>query len=641
MVIVYDFKIPADAFDKLKFEKDEDLFAYCFKKRLSDYGYTDYPYATAKNFDIDVKILKKSLDLRQKEPKNVFKALLKIRSENIGYISYGKHGDKNKETIKGNGGNLNGFKADLDGIFIRFLDKAGIKARKADAGEESLFCETGQDILDGIANAAKIIKTVKYNKPKILITGTGPAGIFAAVYLLENGIKPVLIEKGKRVEDRISDVENLFNKGKFDKKSNVVFGEGGSGTFSDGKLTTRKNDLFTSYILNFLVRMGANKDILKQHKPHLGSDSLVYILKEIRNYLIENGAEIYFEEELKNFEVGGDGNIESVITDKRTLKTNRLILAAGANSYDTYELLKDKGVYIERKPFAVGFRIEHKREFIDNLFFKGNSAYFGNSGNSRLKLNSVYYNISSKEYGGYSFCMCPGGMVINASAGENLLCINGMSYSGRDMENSNSAIVAAVRPEMLDKTEYRGRYKDGIEVASKEIEIETETEYSSLTGSLSFRKDLEYNAFAAGGGNFAAPYQYTLDYIEDVLGGKKNKMKLSGIGVSYNIPAPSYKPSTANFKLSKLLPDFLNFSIAGSLMEFEKKYKGFAANSILTGIETGTSSALRIKRNIDFESVSLKGLYPCGEGSGYSGGIITSAIDGIRCAKAVIAKNTA
>jgi hypothetical protein len=216
--------------------------------------------------------------------------------------------------------------------------------------------------------------------------------------------------------------------------------------------------------------------------------------------------------------------------------------------------------------------------------------------------------------------MCPGGVVINSSSDENLLCINGMSYSGRDMENSNSAVVAAVRPEMLDRIN-AGRY-------------------SPETGALQFRKDLEFKAYEAGGGNFAAPCQYTPDYIEDVSVAQV-KLNIKGINNpgAAGIPSPSYKPSVKYFNLFKLLPDFLNLSIAGSLAEFENKFKGFAAKSVLTGLETGTSSAVRIKRNSSFESISVKGLYPCGEGSGYSGGIITSAIDGIRCAQAAIARN--
>ncbi len=584
MIIVYDFKIPAN--DAEKPEKDEYLFTGYFTGYLKKYA-SDKSWPFLKSgMSFDVKILKKSVDLRQKEQKRVFKALIKL--------------------------NTAGVKEDY---FINLLNKIGVKAKKADNEEESSFnLFNGEDAIIPAPGGVKNKNIAKPGKYKALIVGMGPAGIFAALYLLENGIKPILIEKGKRVEDRIKDVARLMNEGKFDKKSNVAFGEGGAGTFSDGKLTTRKNDAAVSYVLNFLVKMGADKNILTEHKPHLGSDILINILKEIRNHLIKNEAEIYFEEEMKDLEVDENGTVCSAKTDKRIFKTDFVILASGSNSYGTYELLERKGAVMERKPFAVGFRIEHKRDFTDGLFFKGNTGKEG------VKLKGVYYNISSKEYGGYSFCMCPGGVVVNSSSDENLLCVNGMSYSGRDMENSNSAIVAAVRPEMLD----------GIDP----------DRYYSGTGALRFRKDLEFKAYEAGGGNFAAPYQYTPDYIKDVYNAAaagavpnfKSDTRAAGL------PAPSYKPSVKYFNLFKLLPDFLNLSIAGSLAEFESKFKGFAAKSVLTGLETGTSSAVRIKRNSDYESISLKGLYPCGEGSGYSGGIITSAIDGIRCAEAVIKK---
>ena len=584
MIIVYDFKIPANDAEKFKEDEDKELFTDYFINCLNNYAPDKFEPFLERGRNFDVKILKKSVDLRQKEQKKVFKVLIKLNTA-----------------------------AGQEDGFIGLLDKIGVKARKADNEEERLFNHEETDISMSAEVQNKNI--AKLNKIKVLITGMGPAGIFAAAYLLKNGIKPILIEKGKRVEDRIKDVGELINEGKFNKKSNVVFGEGGAGTFSDGKLTTRKNDPAVSYVLNFLVKMGADKNILTEHKPHLGSDNLINILKEIREHLIKNGAEIYFEEELKDFEINENGAVCSAKTDKRIFKTDFVILASGSNSYDTYELLEGKGVVMERKPFAAGFRIEHKRDFADGLFFRGNAGKEG------IKLKGVYYNISSKKYGGYSFCMCPGGVVINASSGENLLCVNGMSYSGRDMENSNSAIVAAVRPEMLD----------GIDP----------DRYSSGTGALQFRKDLEFKAYEAGGGNFAAPYQYTPDYIKDVY----NTAACARAGLSIKnssasgIPAPSYKPSVKYFNLLKLLPDFLNLSIAGSLNEFESKFDGFAAKSVLTGLETGTSSAVRIKRNSDYESISVKGLYPCGEGSGYSGGIITSAIDGIRCAEAVITKN--
>lgn len=606
MIIVYDFKVPAK--DSEISGSDRNLFVRYFSLTADGFKFAlktgkKVDYLTWQEMPCEINIVKKSTDLRQKEPKIAFKAVIEFAG---------------KTDCGSNAANIADLEI-LESSFIDFLNNNGIKARKADNAEENLF----NDLFKGVGGAKPQDKcNNEKNKPKVLIVGTGPAGIFAAVYLLDNGIKPVLIEKGKTVEGRIKDVEDLLSNARFNRKSNVVFGEGGAGTFSDGKLTTRKDDPLVFYILNFLVKMGAKKDILTEHKPHLGSDNLIHILKEIRSHLIQNGAEIYFEEEMKDFSVSGDGKIRGIMTDKRYFEIDCAILASGSNSYDTYELLKEKKVFMESKPFAAGFRIEHKRDFIDGLFFKGNTLKDG------AKLSGVYYNISSKEYGGYSFCMCPGGVVINSSSDENLLCVNGMSYSKRDMENSNSAVVAVIKPEMLDCIGENGYYS----------EIST----------LKFRKDLEFKAYEGGGGNFSAPFQYTPDYIEDVSGirnaGKINSLKrlMANSGISgakgYEKPVPSYKPSVKYYNLFKLLPGILNLSIAGSLLEFETKFKGFASKSVLTGLETGTSSALRIKRNHNFESVSVKGLYPCGEGSGYSGGIITSAIDGIKCAGAIIDK---
>ena len=599
MILIYDFKIPVKRKnpETTELEKEEEIFSDYFLKYFNEKSSEGINYI--KNFRHKIKIIKKSLDFRQREPKNVYKVLIKF-----------DFSGKNEDDI------------------INILAGIGIKARKASYEEEKLFYEENSLYFENgrqNENAEKTdnnkTKKNNCNKPAVLITGMGPAGIFAAVYLLKHGIRPVLIEKGKCIEERIKDVNALLNKGKFNKKSNVVFGEGGAGTFSDGKLTTRKDDAAVSFVLNFLVKMGADKKILVEHKPHVGSDILIDVLRNIRNYLTDGGAQIFFGEELKDFDTDDNNRIVSAVTDKRIISADFLILAAGSNSIDTYEMLKRKNVFLENKPFAVGFRIEHKRNFIDSLFFKG-----GRNKND-LKFSGVYYNVSSKEYGGYSFCMCPGGVVINSSSGENILSVNGMSYSSRDLENSNSAIVAAVRADMvalLDKKEYS---LDG--------------------GFLSFRKDLEIKAFNAGGGGYGAPYQYTPEYIADVIGKTEKETGFnvnsalksdSGIKRGNLIPEPSYKPSVKYFNLLELVPDFINRSIAGSLIEFDKKYKGFVPNSVLTAIETGTSSAVRIKRGKDYESLSVKGLYPCGEGSGYSGGIITSAIDGIKCAAAVANK---
>ena len=624
MLVIYDFKTGVIGGDH-----SEKAYEDFLSKRL-DKIFENFKFRSEKNnLDLDKKdlliypkIIKKSLDLRQKEPKAVFKAIINIKVKRF----------ETGASVGTEALNINNI--EVEDFILNYLLENKIKARKADKEEEGFFYGKKRNIFENTKDANS---TTKKNKPNVLIVGMGPAGIFAAVSLVNNGFKPIIIEKGKRVEDRIRDVNDLFDNAKFNEKSNVVFGEGGAGTFSDGKLTTRKNDPLVSYVLDFLVKMGAKSDILTEHKPHLGSDELIHILKNIRNYLIKNGVEIFYEEELTDIITdapNGDAKpfmLHSVITNKRVLKADFLIIAAGSNSYGTYETLKKSGVYMEKKAFAIGFRIEHKRDFINHLFFKGGKVYKGGKKEGTSKeLESVYYNISSKGFGGYSFCMCPGGLVINSSSKENHLCVNGMSYSGRDLENSNSAIVATVRPEMLD---YMGNSMNN-SLLSEDM------------GGLIFRQSVESRAFKAGGGNFTAPFQPAADYVEGIIDRvaaiknlSKNTLSLTlPLNKSADLPKPSYKPSVRYYNLSNIIPDFLNIPIAGSLIEFETKFRGFVSNSVLTAVEAGTSSAVRIKRGDDFESVSVKGLYPCGEGSGYSGGIITSAMDGIKCSVSLIEK---
>ncbi len=582
---------------------------------------------------------------------------------------------------------------------------------KLSADEHKIYNlpETKDHKADSKPSLNKNLNKINKRKPSVVIIGMGPAGIFAAVELLKNGIKPIIIEKGKKVEDRQKDVEQFFNNALFNPQSNIVFGEGGAGTFSDGKLTTRKKDYYVGYCMDFMVRMGADKNILTENRPHIGSDILIEILKNIRRYLIDNGAELRFEEELKeiiifnknhsegnyiankklmyNFQNGVNVNknknknknenvkvnengkiheniyknvsinenenvkvnenvnsnvslkLDDIKTDKETINADYLILAAGANNFKLYKMLFDKGLKMEQKPFAVGFRIEHKREFIDRILSRDNQ-----------KLSSLYYNLSSKKYGGYSFCMCPGGVVVGASSEEGHLCINGMSYSGRDLDNSNSAIVTTIMPADLSKVyncilpDNTAGYTNNKYNGHNNKENRKNKKDDSLA-MLEFRQDLEKKAFSAGGNSFSAPFQYTTEYIEDIYKNYNYKYKnyFKNIkncknGYSSNMPVPSYRPEVTRYELFKLLPEFINIKLAGTLTEFNEKFHGFIENSVLTGIEAGTSSAVRILRNEDYQSINVEGIYPCGEGSGYSGGIITSAIDGVKCARSIIEK---
>ncbi len=649
MIIIHDFKIQLSKLYKEinagsskekkeeEMEFEEKIIFQTIKNILSEYYYNDF----IKNDEIPikVKIIKKSLDLRQKISKSVFLFTLEIILNN-----------KNEQNI------------------LDFLLKSGLKARFASEKEKELYSYRNTESIEKQSIELFSDSFKKQKKPVVIIIGMGPAGIFAAVELLKNGIHPVIFEKGKKVENRQTDVDAFFKSGVFNPYSNVVFGEGGAGTFSDGKLTTRKKDYYVGYCMNFLVKMGADKNILTENRPHIGSDILIEILKNIRKYLIDNGAELWFEEELEDIFINkyahnysaADLKLDYIKTSKEIMKADYLILAAGANNFKTYRMLFDKGLQMEQKPFAVGFRIEHKREFIDRILLKENRnsgsainktlKYPNNANNTNInniisnnhsgshynnpKLQGIYYNLSSKNYGGYSFCMCPGGVVICSSSEDGHLCVNGMSYSGRNLENSNSAIVASVMSGDLTKKIDENKINNN----------NNNNKYNGSLGLLNFRQDLEKNSFIAGGGSFTAPFQYTAEYIDDIVKNYNfNKNFLNNIKnnkTEHNLymPSPSYKPAVKHYELFKLLPEFINIKLAGTLTEFDKKFPGFIGNSILTGIEAGTSSAVRILRNNDYQSVNVEGIYPCGEGSGYSGGIVTSAIDGVKCAASIAEK---
>ncbi len=657
MILVYDFKLPLMTVRSRKAFKEKPASFHSatntntgIDRKNAEKRFYDSinsllvkgGFAEETSFNFKVKIVKQSLDLRQKEPKAAFTAVI--------YCYPGTDTGYFKTTVDAGAADTLRF----EDVIIGLLLDSGIKARRLKKSEADLYyykicddfwinpsIEISTKSDNACDNKLKKPAKISVRKPVVMIAGMGPAGIFAALTLLHSGIKLVLIEKGKRVEERENDVNAFFKDAVFNEASNIVFGEGGAGTFSDGKLTTRKNDYYVGYVMDFLVKMGAEKSILTENRPHLGSDVLVHILKNIRKCLIDMGLEIHYEEELndiflssKDDSKNGKLKLRSVQTNLKTTAVDYLILAIGENNYKTYEILHKKGLYMEKKPFAVGFRIEHSRDFIDGLFLKkitGDGFSSSPSGKkARIKngyplgtvLSSVSYNLSSKSSGGYTFCMCPGGVVIGAGSKTGHIAVNGMSYSKRDFGNSNSAIVAVVKPETIDQLDLR---------------------YREPLGGLVFRSDLEKAAFKGGGGSYAAPFQPTIQYLEDVAEIFKNGGILNDFFKNMTLkkgsyPEPSYRPNVNIYNLSKILPSFLNRFIASSLIEFDQRFRGFALNSVLTGVETGTSSPVRIKRNADYESVSIEGIFPCGEGSGYSGGIITSAIDGIKCARAVIAK---
>ncbi len=426
----------------------------------------------------------------------------------------------------------------------------------------------------------------------VTIVGSGPAGLFCGLRLIEAGARVVIIERGKMIEARIKDIDILEREGILDERSNVLFGEGGAGAYSDGKLVTRIRRPEIDWFFSALVRFGAPASILYDAKPHLGSDRLRSIVKNIRLHIVESGSQMRFGESVEDIIIHR-GALAGAITSKgEELSGPRLVLATGHSARDTYSMLQSKGIELERKGFAVGLRIEHPAELINSIQY-GESPYSNRLPAADYAL--AFHNRKTNR-GTYSFCMCPGGRVINSSSENLQLCTNGMSLSARNLPFSNSAIVVTVGPH------------DG--------------EIQPLTG-IDFQRMLEGQAFSAGGGRFAAPAQRVTSFL--------------GNRIDAELPPVSYRPGVRPADLGSCLPEWISSELKTGLRHFDSLMKGFITDQgVLIGTETRTSSPIRIRRGSDFQSVSVRGLYPVGEGAGYAGGIVSSAVDGIRCADAII-----
>lgn len=456
-------------------------------------------------------------------------------------------------------------------------------------------------------NEAKILKSnkkcVKYNKKEYewkkadnaeirpVIVGFGPSGMFAALTLCRAGLKPIIIERGKAVEDRIADVESFFSGGRLNTESNIQFGEGGAGTFSDGKLNTGIKDERISVVLKTFHKFGADEKILYEAKPHIGTDVLRTVVKNIREEIIFLGGEIHFSTKLTDFktENGKLTQIEITNTKSRWINCSHLVLAIGHSARDTYEMLNNKGVSLERKPFSVGARIEHLQSEI-------NKALYGDFATHKA-LGAADYKMAAHLKNGrgvYTFCMCPGGEVVNASSEENRTCVNGMSFSARDGKNANSALLVEVRPDDLK----------GDDV---------------LEG-IRFQRTIEEKAYSENG----VPFCYVGDILEREI---TNTQEVT----------PTVKRSAVHTNINNVLPDFVVKSLLEAIPIFAKKISGFDnPNAVLTFPETRSSSPIRILRNEEYISVNVGGIYPVGEGAGYAGGIMSAAVDGMRVAESII-----
>ncbi len=499
---------------------------------------------------------------------------------------------------------------DLNEFISCHILRQGHDARKRDAIQMvytvDVELKNEVEILAKFANDVHISQTpdteyhlplnvAPINQARPIIIGSGPCGLLATLILAQMGFKPILLERGKSVRERTKDTFALWRKGEFNAESNVQFGEGGAGTFSDGKLYTQIKDpnYYGRKVLQEFVKAGAPEEILYLSKPHIGTFRLVTMVEQIRTTIESLGGEIRFESRVDELLIE-NGQVQGVkLATGETLESSHVVLAIGHSARDTFSMLQRNGVYMEAKPFSMGFRIEHPQSLIDQCRF-GNDAGHPLLGAADYKL--VHHCKNGRSV--YSFCMCPGGTVVAATSEAGHVVTNGMSQYSRNERNANSAIVVGITPEV----DYPQHVLAGVDL----------------------QRHWERQAFLLGGETYAAPAQL----VGDFLAGQPS--------TTFGNVQPSYTPSVKLGDLSAALPDYAIAAIREALPEFDKKIKGFAMHdALLTGVETRTSSPIRIKRNEQFQSLNTVGLFPAGEGAGYAGGILSAAIDGIKVAEAV------
>ncbi|MCB9256028.1 MAG: FAD-binding protein [Chitinophagales bacterium] len=432
----------------------------------------------------------------------------------------------------------------------------------------------------------------KIGKKTCHIIGFGPAGIYAAFQCLEKGIKPIVIERGKAVEHRLGDIAAINKKRYINPESNYCYGEGGAGTYSDGKLYTRSTKRGNvKKVLDVLIQHGADEAIAYEAHPHIGTNKLPKIIAAMRENILAHGGEVHFEKKLVDFTLRKQKIVELIFSDGSSEVCENVILATGHSARDIFYLLDKKQIEIEAKPFALGVRIEHSQDLIDRIQYKGKDR--------GLYLPPASYSLVTQACGRgvFSFCMCPGGVVASASTNDKETVVNGWSSSARNGTYSNSGLVVEVRAENWQS------YKD----------------FGALAA-LKFQEEIEHKAFASTG-SIIAPAQRVEDFIQNTL--------------SKDLPRTSYQPGLESRDLRKILPNFISDSLAGGLMDFGKKMKGYRTNdAVLIGVESRSSSPVRIPRDKDsLQHPQISNLYPCGEGAGYAGGIVSAAMDGMRCAE--------
>ena len=450
---------------------------------------------------------------------------------------------------------------------------------------------------------ASVREKVSYEIPRAksekrpIIVGFGPGGMFAALVLTAAGLRPLVLERGGDVDSRQKAVDTFHQGGPLDPENNVQFGEGGAGTFSDGKLNTNTHDSRISWVLEQFAAHGAKPSIVYDAKPHIGTDVLVKVVKNIRETVIHGGGEVRFGAKVTGLKTDGDRLTGVVVNGSEVIEADDVILAIGHSARDTFTWLNEMGVNMTRKPFSMGVRIEHSQEAIDK-------TQYGMARGRDLPPVSYTLNCHLPDGGSaYTFCMCPGGYVFAAASEEGGVCTNGMSYSGRSGENANAALLVTLLPEDFPGTD--------------------------VLGGMEWQREIERAAYHYGGDNYLAPCQLVGDFLA-------NRPSTGCRSIE-----PTYAPGVVYGDLRRVLPERITSVMAGAIPALGKKLPGFDnPDAVLTGPETRSSSPVRIVRGEDCQSLNLRGLYPCGEGAGYAGGITSAAVDGIRCAEAVLHRYT-